>query len=206
MSGQDSTRRRDAAATRKALLNAATILFAERGFDRTTVRDIAVQAGVNQALLFRYFGSKEALFEEVIAGPGRKLLAASKPQRLLVDCLHGMLSGDSPDKHGSLKALLRSFDTDTASAAAINKELGDEYVHTLSTLTRQADAELRADLALAWLLGIWMLRGIAEHEPLTSANPEQVCALTASRTLLEDIDPARTSIADPAHRWDSTGT
>ena len=65
------SRKRDSTATKAALLDAAASLFAERGFDRTTVRDIAKQAGVNQALLFRYFGTKEALFEEVIARTGR---------------------------------------------------------------------------------------------------------------------------------------
>jgi AcrR family transcriptional regulator len=60
-------RARDAAATRKALLDAAAELFFERGFNRTTVRDIADRAGANQSLIFRYFGSKAAVFEAVAA-------------------------------------------------------------------------------------------------------------------------------------------
>lgn len=58
----------DAAATRSALLSAATKLFAEKGYDRTTLRDIADTAGANQALIGRYFGSKKQLFLEA-TGP-----------------------------------------------------------------------------------------------------------------------------------------
>src|SRR5436190_21230125 len=88
---EQAARKRDAAATQQALLDAAAKLFAERGFDRTTVRDIAGQAGVNQALLFRYFGSKEALFEAVIARNGREHLEANPPERLLSASLRSML-------------------------------------------------------------------------------------------------------------------
>lgn len=55
-------RRRDAARSRDALLAAAGALFAERGFERTTVRDIGERAGVDPALIARYFGSKTALY------------------------------------------------------------------------------------------------------------------------------------------------
>jgi AcrR family transcriptional regulator len=54
--------RRDAARSREALLAAAVALFAERGFDRTTLRDVGDRAGVDPALVARYFGSKTALY------------------------------------------------------------------------------------------------------------------------------------------------
>jgi AcrR family transcriptional regulator len=57
-------RRRDAAATRRALLAAARRQIAEHGFAGTTTRDVAAAAGVNQALVYRYFGSKEKLLAE----------------------------------------------------------------------------------------------------------------------------------------------
>lgn len=191
LSGQSPTRRRDAASTRHDLLEAAATLFAERGFERTTVRDIAVRAGVNQALLFRYFGSKDALFEEVTAWRGRELLAATAAERLLEDSLRGMLTSDRPaEPYRALEAVLRSIGTDSA-AAPRSRCLGDEYARTLAMLTHHDNAGLRADLVLAWLVGIGMLRGVPDRRALANADADEVCSLVlpAVRTLLEHIAP-----------------
>lgn len=59
-------RKRDAAATREAILEAATRRFATQGFEAAGAREIAADAGVTAALVNRYFGSKEKLFAEVI--------------------------------------------------------------------------------------------------------------------------------------------
>ena len=55
-------RKRDAAATRAGILEAAKGQFARLGYDRTGLRDIAAEAGVDAALINRYFGGKEGLF------------------------------------------------------------------------------------------------------------------------------------------------
>ncbi|UOZ06831.1 TetR family transcriptional regulator [Amycolatopsis sp. WQ 127309] len=178
-------RKRDAAATRLALLDAAADLFADRGFDRTTVRDIAKEAGANQSLLFRYFGSKEALFEAVIARNTREQIASNAPERLFSATLRAMLEPGG-ERNRTLETYLRSPGSDSA-AAAMRQELGREYAGTLAGLTDAPDAELRADLALAWLLGIGLVREVTAKEPLASADPDDICrlVLAATRTLLE---------------------
>lgn len=50
---------------RDAILKAAAPLFAERGFDGTSTRDLARATGVSEALIYRHFGNKEALFEAI---------------------------------------------------------------------------------------------------------------------------------------------
>ena len=59
------------AATRQRILDAALALFAEHGYERTSVRMIAEAAGVAQGLLYSYFDGKQALlhaiFEESVA-------------------------------------------------------------------------------------------------------------------------------------------
>jgi AcrR family transcriptional regulator len=59
-------RKRDAAATRAAILEAAQGQFARLGYDRAALRDIAAEAGADVALIKRYFGGKEALFTEAL--------------------------------------------------------------------------------------------------------------------------------------------
>src|SRR3954454_4587716 len=57
-----NARPRDAATTREALLTAARPLFAEHGYDGTTVSQVARSAGFSPNLVTRYFGGKEGLF------------------------------------------------------------------------------------------------------------------------------------------------
>src|SRR6202042_3088939 len=61
--GADRTGRpRDAAASKDALLQAARTLFGQQGFEGTTIREIGERAGVDAALIARYFGSKAYLY------------------------------------------------------------------------------------------------------------------------------------------------
>jgi AcrR family transcriptional regulator len=59
-------RKRNAEATRAAILEAAKSHFAVLGYDCAVLRDIARDAGVDVALVKRYFGGKEALFVEAL--------------------------------------------------------------------------------------------------------------------------------------------
>jgi AcrR family transcriptional regulator len=187
-------RKRDSAASKSALLDAAAEIFAERGYERATVRDIVSQAGVNQALLFRYFGSKEALFAAVVARTGRDQLAESPPAELFARILRTILDKDrAADPDHVLRIMLRSSGEDVA-ATSIRRQLGDDYVQALADLSDSPDADLRAHLVLAWIVGIDLLRSVAASQPLAGADIEQVvqCVLPAVRTLLEraqDVSP-----------------
>ena len=59
-------RGRDAAATRAAILEAARGAFTRESYDQVGVREIATVAGIDAALVIRYFGSKEGLFAAAI--------------------------------------------------------------------------------------------------------------------------------------------
>ena len=48
------------------IINAATPLFARKGFARTKTREIAEAAGVSEALLYKHFPSKEAIYQEIL--------------------------------------------------------------------------------------------------------------------------------------------
>jgi AcrR family transcriptional regulator len=170
-------RRRDSAATRLRLLEAARDLFAERGYEATTVRSIAERAGVNQALLFRYFGSKQGLLTEVVAQGGLEQLRATPPEELFETALRSMLTrsaGGTEDR--SLEVYLRSMGRGDEASGTL-RELGEEYRKALAGLSGTEDGALRADLAMAWLLGIGLMRTVVAHEPLAGADPDDVCRL-----------------------------
>jgi AcrR family transcriptional regulator len=58
--------RRPAAERRRQILSAARTLFAERGFDATTTRDLAAAADINDALIYRYFPDKQAILAALV--------------------------------------------------------------------------------------------------------------------------------------------
>lgn len=66
-------RPKESADLRDQILDAAELVFAEQGFAGASTRDIATKAGVNQALIRYYFGSKETLFDDVFRRHGAKL-------------------------------------------------------------------------------------------------------------------------------------
>jgi AcrR family transcriptional regulator len=86
---------------RDRLLDAAEGLFSERGFDGTSVRELAVAAGCNVASVNYYFGGKENLYEEVWR---RHLLLLRDSRVASIDKVMAESSGKP-----SLEALLRSF-------------------------------------------------------------------------------------------------
>jgi AcrR family transcriptional regulator len=54
--------------TQQKLLEATLTLISEKGYLGATTREIAQEAGVTELTLFRHFGSKEKLFEELLNG------------------------------------------------------------------------------------------------------------------------------------------
>src|SRR2546421_10227616 len=69
-------RRRDAAATRDALLAAGAELFAERGYDGVPVWAIAQKAGVNKAMINYHFGGKRKLYRAIVSATFGEMVAS----------------------------------------------------------------------------------------------------------------------------------
>jgi len=84
--------------TRERILQAAKRLFREQGFDTTTTRDLAREAGIAAGTLFNYFPSKEAIaLDLILRGLDRALLAHEKraaPPGSLEEDLFGLIAAD----------------------------------------------------------------------------------------------------------------
>jgi AcrR family transcriptional regulator len=180
-------RPRDSAATRQALLHAARELFATAGYDATTVRGVADRAGVNQALLFRYFGNKEGLFAEAVLGQAMELLTDGPRDDLLERTLAAILADDqcggSPEP---LMAVLRAAGSAQV-AEEVRTQLGTAYSAAFASLVDTDDpddARVRADLLLAWLLGISLMRGAMRTGPLHDPEAITEHVLRAAGVLL----------------------
>jgi AcrR family transcriptional regulator len=167
-----SARPRNAQETRTALLAAARLRFARDGFDSTNLRDIAADAGVNVALIPRYFGSKEGLFQAVIAFDRSRLVQAIQgpPEHLAERLLKQALVDPVGPDHDLFVTLLRS--SDYPPAAEYMRALLDLLSADLATQTPVPDADLRADLVVALITGIVVLRRLVGKRPLSEATIE----------------------------------
>ncbi len=172
-------RRKDADATRSALLMAAVLRFARDGYDRTSVREVAADVGVNQALVYRYFGSKDALFAEVSAHTSAigELLAG--PLDAIGPGLGDLFSREGEQGAPGLVALLRSPGRAPA-MERLRQLVTDDFTHGLARRLPGEDGRLRAELVAALLIGVGMLQAVVRTPQLGSGDPDRVRGLAAA--------------------------
>ncbi|NUS08895.1 MAG: TetR family transcriptional regulator [Nonomuraea sp.] len=172
MTERGAVPKRDREATRTRLLETARLRFAREGYDATSVRDVARDAGVDATLIFRYFGSKKQLFDEatkaatagpdLLDGPQEELVARMAREVVFHDW--STYGGEHP-----LVAMLRSSAHDDT-RQRIREEVCATYVRALEGLAEGGDTALRAELLSAWLVGIGILRSVVATPALTEAS------------------------------------
>src|ERR1700761_6538139 len=108
-------------ATRERILAAARKLFAQQGYERTTIRAVAQLAQADAALVMRYFGSKEGLFAAAtpfdLRLPDLDTAAADQAGAMLIRHFLRRWEGDPDDQ--ALRILLRAGVTNPDAAARI---------------------------------------------------------------------------------------
>ncbi|MFD8233417.1 TetR family transcriptional regulator [Streptomyces sp. NPDC059696] len=178
--------RTESADTRDRILTAARDEFSERGYENTSVRGIAKSAGVDSALVHHYFGTKEQVFEAAITqsfGPALQAPRAIEEGPLdgvgerLVRFFFGIW--ENPATRAPLLAIVRSALTNETAAAVFRRIIAAQVLRRIAGQLELPDAELRAELAAAQLVGTAILRYVLRIEPLASADPEQIVARLA---------------------------
>jgi AcrR family transcriptional regulator len=169
-------RRHDAAASRRALLNAAAALFDERGYDRTTVRDIGERAGVDAALIARYFGGKEGLYLATLQEQGVQTSIPADP----AGALEHMLSRSEQRGSGPVGLALVSPTLTDAMREQVSEIVGRHVVEPLAAelaARGASDAALRAELLVALASGVSLTRAAGALPALAGAPLEDVLAM-----------------------------
>jgi AcrR family transcriptional regulator len=169
---------RNATATRQAILEAAKTCFMRDGYEQVGVRDIASRAGVDPALINRYFGSKERLFSEAVANkfdlsPLLDGDRATLGERLARYVLQKKSTGADYDP---LVALLRSSSSDVCSGMLRNAIL-EGFVRPLAARLEGPDAMSRAELVGSMLLGLLVHRTVIGGAE--ASDNERILALVA---------------------------
>jgi AcrR family transcriptional regulator len=169
----------DAEASRRALLDAARGIFDEVGYDRATTREIGERAGVDPALIARYFDSKEGLFIAAIAaGSAEEEEIDFAPPELL----RFLLERWDERGHNPISRALASPALTPGAREQISAVVGDRVLVGLVAELRGrgvAEPELRAELLVALAVGVAMTRANGTLEALSAAPREQVLATLA---------------------------
>jgi AcrR family transcriptional regulator len=174
--------------TRGEILAAARASFAERGFDRTTIRAVAGVAGVDPALVHHYFGSKEDLFLAALEIP-------VDPRTLIPEVFGPGLDGvgerllrtflgvwDVPANQQALVAFIRTAFVADETAELLRNGIARVVLGAVIPQLKAAgvtDPEVRATLVASQLAGLIMARFVLRLEPLASLPAESVVAWVA---------------------------
>ncbi|GAC1345434.1 MAG: TetR family transcriptional regulator [Candidatus Dormibacteria bacterium] len=189
-------RRPGGSGSREAILDAAQAVFADRGYDGGTMREIAQRAGVDPALVHHFHGTKEQLFAAAMrlpVDPAVAIPALLQPGTAglgerLVRYFLGLceLGGEG----SPFLALLRGAASHERSAAMLREFITRVVLGRIAASLDAPQAELRATLAGSQMVGLAMVRYVVRVEPLASADHDTVVAAvapTVQRYLTGDI-------------------
>ena len=186
-----SGRRGGDSGTREAILAAARARFGDLGYDRTTIRGIAADAGVDPALVHHFYGTKEGLFAAAMRlplNPGdvvdAVLKAAPDDQGpVLGEHLMRTLLGiwDVAEIRAAFLGMLRSSLTSEQATSMLREFVTSVILSRIAQVAQQAapdggDAEYRAALVASQVLGLALTRYVLELDPLKQASTDDLAA------------------------------
>ena len=183
--GARTGRRPGTSGAREAILAAARRAFADRGYDRTTIRGVARAAGVDPALVHHYFGSKADLFQaavELPVDPSAVVRALTEGSRddvgeRVVRLFFRVWSSD--DGRAVFLSLIRAAVSNHEAARELRSLITRDLLEPVARAMGRRDAALRATLAASQMVGIAMARFVVGVEPLASAPVEDLIRAVA---------------------------
>jgi AcrR family transcriptional regulator len=154
-------RPRNAEATRAAILNAARERFTNESYDDVGMRDLARDVGVDAALVSRYFGSKEELFEMVLdsCDNGVELMAGDRATFGHRVAHEVIFVGKNEAKLKGLMILLRSISS-TRAMEIVQRSANTRFYGPFAEWVGGPDAAINARLAAAFIKGMAISREI----------------------------------------------
>jgi AcrR family transcriptional regulator len=185
MAEHDSHRRpgrwRSGAESRQRVLEAARELFGQHGYAGTTVRAVATAAGVDPAMVFYFFGTKQGLFSAVVdmserVPPAIESIFAGDLDTIGERIVATLVANLDESGNVPLVALTRSAPTDAKSQALLREFIEREITDRLAALLGTPDAAQRAGMVNVQILGLAVARYIVRLEPIASASVDELVA------------------------------
>jgi DNA-binding transcriptional regulator YbjK len=169
-------RTRDPEGKRAAITAAARAVFAEYGYEKSTIREIARRAGVTHGLVVLHFESKEKLF--LAAVPGPSVLAASVsgdlqglPERVARGFVDRM---EFADIANPFIAVVRSAAGDQEAAGKLLRAMRASSLAAYQQVMTARDTPARVEMIGALLIGVTLSRYVLGAGPLATMPRDQL--------------------------------
>ena len=159
MHASPGLRERKKQQTRQLIADTARRLFAERGFERVTVAEVARRADVSEATVFNYFPTKEDLFyssleefeENLLAAvrdrkPGTSVLAAFRDHMLVQRGVFDMKAAGGDDEATERVRTITRVITESPALLARERQVFDEYSSSLAALIAEETGAAAGDV------------------------------------------------------------
>lgn len=179
-------RREGASESREHILATARRLFAEHGFDGTSLRQVAREAGVDPAMIHHFFKGKDELFALSVALPADPAqvldgVDQQDPDHRAEAIVRAVLRlWESPAQH-SLVAFIRGTIGSKAKTLLLREVVTRTIISRIMAGIPGPPLEvaLRGNLVATQMVGVMLVRYVVKLEPLASASPEDVVRLVA---------------------------
>jgi AcrR family transcriptional regulator len=166
-----ATRPRNATQTRADILSAARRRFATEGYERTTLRAVAADVGVDAALVIRYFGTKQDLFaaaaEFAIELPDLSNVDPDEVAGILLPRFFAVWEDET------FVALLRAAMTSQIAADALRRVFAEQVAPKLITATPDNPTQ-RIGVMGAFVIGLATTRYVLVNPPIASLSREEL--------------------------------
>lgn len=167
--------------TTARILEAARRLFAERGYERTTIRDVSALAEIDPALVMRYFGNKENLFARAadfnLELPDTARIPRPRLGRVLAE--HFLHIWEDGTADGNLIILLRAAASNEGAAETLRRILRQQILPAVRSVSPGDLADIRAGLIASQMLGLALTRYVLCLPPVVQLSREQAARLLA---------------------------
>ncbi|MGB5937402.1 MAG: TetR family transcriptional regulator [Ornithinimicrobium sp.] len=170
---------------RAAIFAAASAQFAAHGYEATSMRGIAGQAGVDASLVAHYFGTKQKLFAHVVEmpiDPARAVpLLVAGPRNEVGHRVATFLLGMIDDPHVRVRAvsLIRAASTNPEAAAIMRERLTEQLLEPLAAAINADQPKFRAAMVMSQTVGLIMARHVVQLEPLEQAERADLIVVLA---------------------------
>ncbi|OLO26056.1 TetR family transcriptional regulator [Streptomyces sp. MNU77] len=167
--------RRDAEATKAAILRAARHFLASRSHADITLKEVAERAGVSPPLIMKYFGNKDALFARVMSfEEGFTALLDAPLEELGAHMVRHVLTGDAEQGGGDPLLRVVFAPLHGGQGDVLRTNFRTQVSERLARRLAGPDAGLRAELAVAMLLGLGVMYRIARGDSLRAADLDDI--------------------------------